>query len=137
MSNAPHSSRIKSRIAENTVEIVRLHARIHETVHERSNSETAFKLWKEACAEFHLRYNHLAFPGGYGEALEKFRQRDESVIEPALCFLEARPYFFRSGYMWNTLLRRVKRAPLSKGQRQRLDDVLKRRELWRARKERL
>jgi hypothetical protein len=128
------TSDIKTRIANNTVDLVRLHKRIHETVLEREKSAASRASWKSACAEFHQRFNSLAFPGGYAEALEKFRAGDMSVLEPALCFLEVRPYFFRSGYMFSVLLRRVKRAPLTPDQQQRLDDVLARREAYRARK---
>lgn len=128
------SSGIKTQIALNAAEIVRLHARIHATVALRDTSRAARAEWQQACADFHRRYDALAFPGGYGAALEKFRAADPSVLEPALCFLELRPYFFRSGYMRTVLLRRVKRAQLSPDQRQRLDAVLARREAWRARR---
>jgi hypothetical protein len=100
------SSGIKTQIALNAAEIVRLHARIHATVALRDTSRAARAEWQQACADFHRRYDALAFPGGYGAALEKFRAADPSVLEPALCFLELRPYFFRSGYMRTVLLRR-------------------------------
>ncbi len=128
------ASDIKMQITRGAAEIVRLHQRIHETVLERDKNPAAWADWKQACAEFHRRYSALAFPGGYMQALEKFRNDDPSVIEPALCFLELRPYFFRSGYMFSMLMRRVKRAPLSASQRERLDAVLARRDAWRARK---
>ena len=40
-------------------------------------------------------------------------------IEIALCFLEVRPYFFRSGYHWKTILQKCKRAPISGEQSER------------------
>ncbi len=119
---------------QNATEIVRLHARIHETVKDRSTSATGLAAWRASCAEFHARINHLAFPGGYSEALVKFRVGDTSVVEPALCFLELRPYFFRSGYMFNTLMRRMKHIPLTPDQRTRLDVVRERQVAWKARK---
>ncbi len=117
---------------QNAAEIVRLHRRIHETVKERSTSDAGRLAWKQACADFHQRFNQLAFPGGYGEALEKFRSGDTSVVEPALCFLELRPYFFRSGYMFNTLMRRMKPIPLTPDQRARLEAVRERQAAWKA-----
>jgi hypothetical protein len=126
------SARIKDRMQQNAAEIVRLHKRIHETVKERSTSDAGRLAWKQACADFHQRFSQLAFPGGYGEALEKFRSRDTSVVEPALCFLEMRPYFFRSGYMFNTLLRRMKHIPLMPHQRARLDAVRARQAAWKS-----
>ncbi len=117
---------------QNAAEIVRLQRRIHETVKERSTSDAGRLAWKQACADFHQRFNQLAFPGGYGEALEKFRSGDTSVVEPALCFLELRPYFFRSGYMFNTLMRRMKPIPLTPDQRARLQAVRERQAAWKA-----
>jgi hypothetical protein len=128
---------IKAQITANAAEITRLMARINASVLLRDKSPAHRTAWLEACAELHRRYNTLAFPGGYGEALEKFAAGDPSVVEPALCFLEQRPYFFRSGYMFTTLLRRVKRADLTPGQRKRLVSVLERRAAWQARKGRL
>jgi hypothetical protein len=123
-------------IAPDAAEITRLKARIDTTVLLRGKSPAHYAAWSEACAEFHRRYNMLAFPGGYVEALVKFAAGDPSPIEATLSFLEQRPYFFRSGYMFKTLMRRVKRAELKQGQRKRLDAVLVRQAAWRARKQR-
>ena len=46
------------------------------------------------------------------------------AIEIAIQFLEVDPYFFRSGYIKTDLLRRLKRAPLTKSQQQRLRNVI-------------
>jgi hypothetical protein len=127
---------IRAQIAANAAEITRLMRRIDASVLLRDKSPADRAAWEADCAELHRRYNSLAFPGGYGEALEKFHVGDPSVIEPTLCFLEQRPYFFRSGYMFTTLMRRVKRADLTKGQRQRLEAVLARQAAWKARKQR-
>ena len=122
--------------APNAAEITRLKAHIDATVLLRGKSPAHYAAWSEACAEFHRRYNELAFPGGYGEALEKFAAGDPSPVEAGLHFLEMRPYFFRSGYMFKTLMRRVKRAKLTQAQRKRLDAVIARQAAWRAQKQR-
>jgi hypothetical protein len=44
-------------------------------------------------------------------------------MEAAICFLECRPYFFRSGYMFKDILRRCRRAPLLPQQAVRLKVV--------------
>jgi hypothetical protein len=76
------TARIKDRMLQNAAEIVRLHTRIDETLKDRSTSDAGRSAWRQACAEMHQRTNQLAFPGGYGEALEKFRIGDTSVVEP-------------------------------------------------------
>jgi hypothetical protein len=60
---------------------------------------------------------------------------DELAMEAAVCFLELRPYFFRSGYLFQSLLRKTRRAPLTESQRLRYDAVVRRQELWRKRKQ--
>jgi hypothetical protein len=96
------SARLKRRILENTAEIVRLDARNKETRRNREKSPVKRREFEQACAEFHERYAGLAFPGGYGGALERISSGDPEAMEAAICFLECRPYFFRSGYMFKT-----------------------------------
>jgi hypothetical protein len=69
--------------------------------------------------DFHARYDLLAFPGGYAsrEVRARILNGDFAAIEAAICFLEVRPYFFRSGYMFKDLLRALKRAPLTQEER--------------------
>jgi hypothetical protein len=84
----------------------------------------------------HERYDLLAFPGGYSTAKERIAAGDADAIEAALCFVEVRPYFFRSGYMFKDLLRRLRHAKLSASQGDRLAVVLLAYEAWRATKRR-
>lgn len=102
-----HSERIKRQIRENAAEIMRLKTRIHETYAQRSKSAEKMLEWKQACAEFHARYAGLAFPGGYqGDILQRILRGDPEAMEAAICFLEVRLYFFRSGYMFKDILRK-------------------------------
>lgn len=128
------SDQLKESILRNAAEIVRLNSRIHETLPYRSKSSDEREAWEKACAEFHTRYDELAFPGGYTGALERILAGDSETIEAALCFLECRPYFFRSGYMFKDILKKCKRAPLSEAQATRLNLILNRVEEWRQRK---
>lgn len=57
---------------------------------------------------------------------------DPETMEAAICFLEVRPYFFRSGYMFDHLIRKTRHAPLSEEQRMRWQGVYDKREAWRA-----
>jgi hypothetical protein len=126
------SERLKTTIRENADELVRLHALIHETNRNRGEGALQRAQWQAACDEFHTRYNGLAFPGGYDGALDRISSGEALAMEAGLCFLECRPYFFRSGYMYKDILRRLKRAPLSELQTSRLRLIQKRLKEWRA-----
>lgn len=108
----------------NAEEIQRLNARVDETAKVRGRSPEDHRNWRLACETFHSRYDALAFPGGYSSALERIVAGEPEAIEAALCFLEARPYFFRSGYMFKDILRKTKRLALSGQQAVRLAQVV-------------
>jgi hypothetical protein len=108
----------------NAEKINQLHARIHETVKHRDKNEHKRKEWQRACADFHAQYDSLAFPGGSRAADERLLEGDPKTMEAAICFLECRPYFLHSGYMWRSFLRKAKRAPLLPDQRARLEQVV-------------
>jgi hypothetical protein len=114
---------IKETILRNSSEISRIHALLHETWRHRDEGTAASDAWKQAALEFRNRYNDLAFSGGYEGALDRLLTGEPLAIEAALCFLELRPYFFRSGYMFKDLLRKSRKAPLSTEQKLRLDAI--------------
>lgn len=116
------------RDSERTIQ--QLHARIHETL-KRRDTPKGREVWSKACSEFHSRYTELAFPGGYESALARLKKSDPEPVEAALVFLELRPYFFRSGYMRETLLRRLKHVPLSNLQAERFARVQEAQRQWR------
>jgi hypothetical protein len=122
---------MKQLIEHNAEECRRLHARIHETFKQRNTSREKKMEWELACQEFHARYDALAFPGGYNGALERIASGDEFTIEAALCFVEVRPYFFCSGYMFKALLPKLKKAKLNPSQTARLEACLAALAEWR------
>jgi len=122
---------MKELMERNAEEIRRLHGRTHEAVRYREKSAEQKERWERACAEFHARYDALAFPGGYNNAMDRILSGDSEAIEAALCFIELRPYFFRSGYMFKDLLPKLKRTPLSAAETARLQVVLSAYEAWR------
>lgn len=113
--------RYANQIRENARLISRLHGRIHETFAHRNKSNAQRDEWKTACAEFHERYASLAFLGGLLDARDRLRSGDNDAIDYALDFLEVRPYFFRSGYMYKDFMRVLRNCPLSPSQRERYD----------------
>ncbi|MFZ0870869.1 MAG: hypothetical protein WAM90_09085 [Rhodanobacter sp.] len=131
----PHpTDKMKLLIERNSAEAARLHGRIHETFAKRDVSPEKREEWKQACEVFHRQYDELAFPGGYDAALDRLAAGDEETMEATICFLEMRPYFFRSGYMFDALLRRSKHAPLSPDQSARLQVVVVEVQEWKASK---
>jgi hypothetical protein len=117
---------LHERIKENAAEINRLHECLHEAFKLRNENSDAMQKWSEAAAELHARYEQLALPGGpFPNFLERVAAGDPEMAEVALCFLEVRPYFFRSGYMWKDMLRKCKRAPLLGKQAERRDRLVK------------
>ena len=112
-----------SRIQNNAREIVSLHQRLHEAFAHRDDNAQSHARWEEACAEFHRRYELLAFPGGPRNARDLLRAGDQEAIEYALAFLEVRPYFFRSGYMYKDFIRVLRNCPLSTSQRSRYEQL--------------
>ena len=131
----PHpSDQIKLLIEKNSAEAARLHKRIHETLARRDVSPEKRAEWLQACEIFHRRYDGLAFPGGYEGALERLLAGDPETMEATICFLEIRPYFFRSGYMFDALIRKARHAPLTSEQRARWQVVVDEKRAWKAAK---
>jgi hypothetical protein len=107
-------------ILHNALRLRTLHARIHRTFrqHPRGPEHTA------ACAQFHAEYDALAVPGGLAAALERFQRFDAPTVELAVQFLEVDPNFDRADSIKQEFARRLKHAPLSSTQRDRLAAVL-------------
>lgn len=131
------SDRIKQLMSDNAAALRQLQRRIHETVKERHLGPVQLKAWKNACQEFHERYDDLAMPGGYGAVLEGLERSDPGAIDIALCFVELRPYFFRSGYMYTLLMRRLKKCAKTPEQADRHARVVERAAAWRKQRTRL
>lgn len=123
--------KLRAQLIENAAELNRLHQRIHETVKRREENAELREEWSQACAEFHTNYNQLCLPGGWDSGfLDRLLSGDPDAVEVALCFLEVRPYFFRSGYHWKVILQKCKRAPLTGEQAERFSVLLQRYREW-------
>ena len=114
----------KTMIHQNTLAIAQLYSRIQETLKFRSDGPHQREEWVNACAEFHAKYDQLAFIGGVETARDRLRAGEAEAIDYALDFLEVRPYFIRSGYLYKDLMRVLRNCPLSQAQRRRYDDMV-------------
>jgi len=71
-----------------------------------------------ACGEFRDAYDELAMPGGLDKHLFLLREGDKQAVSAAIAFLSADSRFFRSGYIKEKMLRRLKRVSLTQHQQQ-------------------
>ncbi len=65
-----------------------------------------------------------AYPPDFCEAFQALRAKQPADTEPIITFLEADPYFFRSGYKKADCLQLLKRAELSPHDAERLRQVI-------------
>jgi hypothetical protein len=56
--------------------------------------------------------------------MRRLATHDPAAIESAVQFLEVDPVFFRSGYIKEDLLERLRQAPLDENQKRRLKQVI-------------
>ena len=99
------------------------HQLVRQTHRQRSLSADGWERWHEACAQLHAQCH----PTDYlweRSTLERIRSGDQEVIEDAILFLDVDPWFFRSGYLKEGLIRGLKRAPLAALQQRRLRHVV-------------
>ena len=127
------SEALRQQIRANAQELNRLQARASEAYAQRDTH--GHQPWQAACDEFHARYDSLALPGGYDDdTLKRLVHGERNTVEAVLCFLEVRPYFFRSGYLWKDLLRKAKRAPMNAAHAARLAAIVQSYADYRARR---
>jgi len=118
----------------NAKRIAELHDRMHEACEKGNTQKHGRELWIKACTEFWDQYDDLAFPGGYRQALDRLKNNESETTEAAITFLEIRPYFFRSGYMRETLMRRLKHVKMKDSHARRFEAVREAERRWRASK---
>jgi len=108
----------------NAAKLRDLQAAVNTTFRRRNDGDAQWKAWQEAARRFHVTYDALAFPGGIGKAMALFEKRDPGAIEIVVRFLEADPWFFRSGYHKAYMIKHLRQFPLSQDHRKRLQQVI-------------
>ena len=111
------TSRVSGRLISENARILR---QLHEALHQAFRDDSHGAAHHAACSEFRERYDGLVFPGGLARFLERLERFETSEVEGAVCFLEAQPCFFRSGYIEQRLLQRLKHYALTGRQEKRL-----------------
>ena len=112
-----------SEIKQNSIEIDRLHKRVHSTYALKHKSEKHMTDWRDACDEFREKYAELAYFEYPFDYRFELRNGNQETIERALAFIEIRPFHYRSGYIFNDLMRVLKNIELNKKQKRRFDSI--------------
>ena len=111
---------IRTQITENSARLRAMHAEIERAFAEEPRGPAH----AAACTAFHREYNALAFPGGLEHFLERLKRLEPPAVEEAIEFLEAEPWFYRSGYIKEEIVRRLKKVAVTERQRNRLAAVV-------------
>jgi hypothetical protein len=97
---------------------------VHQKVHRTHRNKRGGLEHRAAASLFQANYDAFAYPGGLTVGLALLKALQPQAIETAVRFLEADPWFHRSGYVKEELLRRLKHAALSPEQARRLSDLV-------------
>lgn len=108
----------------NAAELERLRERVHKMSRERGESREQMAAWQKAARAFHESYDKLAFPGGLSREFELLRNGDAAAIEMAIRYLEANPWYFRSGYYKADILKMLRKHSLNDDQCDRMRKLI-------------
>jgi hypothetical protein len=109
-------------IREEAAAIDDLHAAVDRTVGRRDRDARSLEEWEGACSALHSYVSRLDAYLRRAYADEKYS--DPELVEFVVCFLEVDARFFRSGYIKQVLLTRLKRSELTEATSSRLRQVL-------------
>jgi hypothetical protein len=116
------SASIQDDIIGVSAKLKEIHAEVHRTSLRRHLDTTSRLEWEAACKAFHSFESTL---DPYIErACNDERYDDSDLLEFVVCFLEVDPWVFRSGYLKQVFLTRLKRSRLDSVTRRRLLSVL-------------
>jgi len=116
-----------------TVEAIRQRARVLERNHvelddaarSRDRGERYYREWEQAAEHFHAAVAAV-YPGELEDSMAALADAPASMeaVETVITFLEADPWCFRSGYMKQEILRKLRHQPLNPGQKEKLANAL-------------
>ena len=109
-------------IRRTEAQIKNLHAAIHVTVKHRDASPSQHELWLRACDKFHAYRPPIA---GLLEACEMQGIADFADLRAfAFAYVAVDPYYYRSGYTMERLLRQIKRLDVSEPEKASLRSTI-------------
>lgn len=113
----------REQIAEVACTENRHHGRIHETFAYRDQSREGFEAWKGATSAWHAQ----SYPTDFlwsDEFMLNLRRSEREAIEESILYLEVDPWYFRSGYLKERLIRGLRSAELTERDALRLRNVI-------------
>ncbi len=96
---------------------------VHLTFERRDASPEAYAAWKRATERNRSAVNAM-YSAEFRVQVRRLAAGGRDAVDPALVFLEADPWCFRSGYVKEELLRLLARHQLSPHEQARLEPVL-------------
>lgn len=111
----------KTLIRTESRKLYQLHRAIHENFKVRNTNKANFEAWKDACKQFHDYESALDI--WVNRCLQSPNLSDPIALEFCIQFLEEDPMFFRSGYIKEDLISRLKRAALKKMDKSRIQQI--------------
>lgn len=112
-------------IADCEREVNRLHATLWETVEHRDKSPNQREQWHRAADAF--RNHQSPIDDLIDQCLEFGLEHDNDLRHFAFAYIDNDPYFFRSGYILESLLQRVKKLSLTELEKESIrQTILKR-----------
>jgi len=108
-------------ILKNAQTLTQMHKDLHQKAEDQAHNPQALQ---DATKLFNDSYNQLAFPGGLDTELTLLKNGDPKAIAAAIEYLDANPYFFRSGYVKGEIARRLKQVTLTPQQTKDLQNIL-------------
>ena len=100
-----------------------LKARVRETWRARGQSQNHWREWQRAADDLR-NYQSSVSALWNEETLALIRAGDRNALEGALSFLEADPYFYRSGYLKEKVLHAIKSSPWERNDELRLQTIV-------------
>ena len=114
--------RFRYLIARHEKEYSKFRALVRETFELRDRSELAWRDWQLAAKRF--REYHSEVDDLVDRCLEKGIDSDQELRTFAFCFVELDPYYHRSGYTLERLLRQIKRLRLSEAEKLLIQELI-------------
>ncbi len=114
---------MKDRINREANKIRELYEKVRSTYAHRDTDGLAYLEWQKVCEKFHC-YRSSIDEYFERDALARLAEGSPSHVEFAITFLELDPWFFRSGYIKEDFIHRLKRVDLDDMQRKRVLRIL-------------